>query len=135
MPLFEWDDSYCVHIAEIDDQHKKMIGILNRLYESVQQGTASSMLKPIFLEFLDYLKEHFATEERLMLQHQYPGYQAHKKEHEACFKRTIHFKVALDGGNVVDPVDACQFLKTWLEEHIAGEDQEYVAFFNAKGVR
>ena len=135
MTPFQWDPSYSVGIAEIDDQHKKMVGILSRLYESVRQGNAQEMLKPIFVEFLFYTQDHFATEERLMLQYKYPDYKAHKAVHDACLRKVLTFKRALDNGLAVDPVEACEFLKAWLEDHLAGDDQEYVEFFHARGVK
>ena len=35
MPWIEWRPEYNVHINKIDEQHKKFVGIINKLYEAL----------------------------------------------------------------------------------------------------
>lgn len=39
MPLIEWNDSFSVKIDSIDEQHKKLVDLLNSLNEEMVQGT------------------------------------------------------------------------------------------------
>ena len=52
MSLFDWKDDYSVEIAEIDEQHKSLIGLINRLYDAViEEEMDKERLGPIFSEW------------------------------------------------------------------------------------
>ncbi|MDM8555513.1 hypothetical protein QUF75_12340 [Desulfococcaceae bacterium HSG7] len=38
MAFLDWSDEYMVDLAEIDEQHKHLFDLLNKLHESVVQG-------------------------------------------------------------------------------------------------
>ena len=79
MELFvEWEDKYSVGIKKIDNQHKKLIEIINRLYYS-RGNRPHTVLGKTIQELIEYTKTHFTDEERLMRENGYPDYQAHKK--------------------------------------------------------
>ena len=47
MVLFEWDDTYSVNVGEIDEQHQKLVGMLNDLHEAMEQGKDKDALQEI----------------------------------------------------------------------------------------
>ena len=63
MPLFVWNDSYSVKVAELDNQHKKLIGLINQLYDAMKEGKGKDVLEVIFTELIEYTKNHFSAEE------------------------------------------------------------------------
>ena len=79
MELIEWTDEYSVGVTKFDDQHKGLIGLINRLTEEGQRAGT-------FEEVLDALdrsvKEHFRAEEALMHAHQHEGLEEHRTQHE-----------------------------------------------------
>ena len=44
MAFFEWDDNYSVGVAEIDQQHQRLIGLINELHEAMTQGSSRNAL-------------------------------------------------------------------------------------------
>ena len=46
--LFVWDDSCKTGIAEIDQDHKGLVNLINDLYEAMQDGSGGALLLPIF---------------------------------------------------------------------------------------
>ena len=38
MPLLEWNDTFSVGFEEIDNDHKQLIGIVNRLDDAITAG-------------------------------------------------------------------------------------------------
>ena len=59
MAPLEWTDSYSAGNAHLDEQHKGLIALINRLDDA-------SMTGPVLDRLQDYVDEHFRDEERLM---------------------------------------------------------------------
>ena len=59
---FEWIDNYSVHIKEIDDQHKKLISLINQLEESANTGNFKDTVNNALEELMEYVHTHFETE-------------------------------------------------------------------------
>ncbi|MEJ2345264.1 MAG: bacteriohemerythrin [Gammaproteobacteria bacterium] len=127
MALFQWDASYCVGIPEVDDQHEKLVGMVNRLDEAVTAGRDETAIDQILKGLLDYTRYHFGTEERLMeaagLQDD-EHYKKHKNQHIDFVNTVVEEVTALRRNH--EPVSAplLQYLIKWLVEHILGSDRE-----------
>jgi hemerythrin len=145
MAFLEWDSRFSVRIAEIDQQHKKLIGLINRLHESMQQASGRDALETavqelsaqatVINEMVEYSSYHFSTEEKYMRQHVYPDYEKHKKEHEYFTNKVRTLKSDFDGGQAILSGQIMEFLKEWLSGHILGVDKKYEPFFQAKGLK
>lgn len=135
MPVFTWSDKYSVSVNQMDSQHKKLIDIINELYDAMQAGKASTALSKIVGDLLNYTKQHFTAEEKYMLQYDYPKYAAQKKEHDFFIEKIKKYQADLDSGKTTFSVDMSVFLKNWLVNHISVVDKEYGPFFNEKGMR
>jgi methyl-accepting chemotaxis protein/hemerythrin len=133
--MLTWDDSLSVNIDAIDDQHKVLVDMINGLHEAMRTGKGVKVLAKLVDGLKNYTVDHFATEERLMMQHKYPGYLAHKKEHERFVAKVLEFENAFTHGKASLTMDVMRFLKDWLVGHIKGVDKKYGPFFNERGVR
>jgi len=133
--MLTWDDSLSVNIDAIDDQHKVLVDMINGLHEAMRTGKGVKVLEKLVDGLKNYTVDHFATEERLMVQHKYPGYLAHKKEHEKFVAKVLEFENAFIHGTASLTMDVMRFLKDWLVGHIKGVDKKYGPFFNERGIR
>jgi two-component system NtrC family sensor kinase len=127
MALFQWDSSYCVGIAEVDEQHEKLVAMVNRLDQAVTAGRDDTEINQILKELLDYTRYHFGTEERLMEaagQRDSVHYKKHKGEHVDFVNTVVEKVTTLRQRN--EPVSAplLQYLIKWLVDHILGSDRE-----------
>lgn len=134
MPLFPWDDSYSVGVRVIDDQHRKLVGLLNDLHDAMRVGKARDILGRIFEDLVAYTKYHFATEERLMQEHAYGEYAAHKAEHDDLTAKALDLQRRWREGTLGISIETSEFLRAWLAHHIQGTDKQVGAFLNTKGV-
>ncbi len=134
MALFVWSDKYSVNIKEIDEQHKKLVDMLNELHDSMKAGKGKEVLGSIFTGLIQYVGTHFATEERLMSSNAYPEYAAHKAEHTKLTQKALELQKNFQEGVPVLTVELMNFLKDWLQTHILGTDKKYGPFLNSKGV-
>lgn len=73
MALIQWDDSFSVKVAEIDQQHKRLIVMINELHDAMKQGKGKDALGKIINGLISYTATHFDTEERYFDQFEYPA--------------------------------------------------------------
>jgi hemerythrin len=132
MGLIKWNKFYSVHIEEIDNQHKRLIDLINRMYDAMKSGKGRDALSAVLAELVDYTVYHFETEERMFLQHGYAEYEAHKIIHDDLTRRTRELKDQLDRGNDLITMDVMLFLSNWLNVHILEVDKKYVPYLGSK---
>ncbi|MDH5682718.1 MAG: bacteriohemerythrin, partial [Spirochaetota bacterium] len=129
-----WDESLSVNVKSIDEQHMKLIHIINDLYNSVQQGDSSSRLNDILNSLLTYCDKHFSYEEKIMEDHNYPGLPIQKVEHDAFKEKVRYFMDTHSNNGHLVTGDLIVYLQEWLSNHIQVVDQEYSEFFADKEV-
>jgi hemerythrin len=133
--LFTWNPSYETGIREIDAQHRKLVEILNSLYDAMSKGQANKVLGPLLDELVKYTVVHFATEERLFKHYGYPDAVAHKKEHDDLTAQAKKLQADFNAGRVSLSLQVGAFLKDWLSHHILQSDKKYAPFLAARGVK
>lgn len=82
MSLIDWSDDFRTGIASLDFEHRQMIDLLNEMAAAVLPGGTGEQVADFLGEVYAKIQAHFALEERIMREHRYAGYAAHKAEHE-----------------------------------------------------
>ena len=132
---FRWTEAYSVHVAILDEQHRRLFDTVNDLDRALREGDGNSAIDAILARLVDYAVVHFAAEESLMKQHEFPGLPTHRTQHE-MFRQTIAgFLEDHQAGKAGVPVSVLFFMQGWLKQHVLKTDQQYSAFLNARGVR
>jgi len=121
----EWNDSYSVGYASIDDQHKKLINIINGLYSAFKSGQGFIKLQKILNELTEYTKIHFSHEEELFDRHAYEHAYEHKILHRKLIDKINDFELSFKQGEIAVAPKLIEFLKDWLLNHILGTDKKY----------
>ncbi len=135
MPLIVWSEELSLGIDSIDNQHKKLVEIINNLDESMKGNDSNIQLKAIFAELNQYTQRHFYYEEKLFEQHGYQDSIEHKRQHAELIVQLTELKEKCDHyQNESVTQDVMQFLKNWLTYHILKTDKAYSQFLIAKGV-
>ena len=132
--FINWIDDYSVGVKEFDDDHKKLIDLINKLHEAMSQGKGKDILQSIFQELLDYTVKHFGKEEKLMAQYQYPGINGHISGHRDLTKQAMELQDKFKNGTVLISIEVLRFLKDWLNGHILNTDMQYKSFFSGKKI-
>jgi methyl-accepting chemotaxis protein/hemerythrin len=133
--LFEWDDSLSVKVTEIDNQHKRLIDLINQLHKAMGEGKSKEEIDGILNGLIDYTKTHFGYEENLFDKYKYPETTQHKQAHIDLVKQVVEFEKKFKEGKENISMDLMNFLKNWLINHIKGTDQKYSKFLNDHGER
>ncbi len=134
MELIKWKDIFSVKVSEVDIQHKKLIGLINQLYDAMRIGKGREVLGSVLTELVHYTIYHFSTEERLFREYGYPEYDEHKQIHDDLTRKAKELKESFDRGNKMITIDVMLFLSNWLNVHILEVDKKYSEFLNSKGV-
>ena len=134
MPLLQWNDELSIGINSIDEQHKKLVNIINALNDALAEGKADDVLAEIFDELADYTVKHFGYEEQMFDQYGYVEAEAHKTEHKALINQVKKLQEKVNAGDFMISVEVMIFLKEWLINHILKTDKAYAPFLIAKGV-
>lgn len=131
--FFKWMPEYSVGINEIDAQHRELVNILNRLFLAVSKLEGDQVIAGILDALTGYTRTHFGLEEQLMRQAKYEDLAAHMEEHRKLLEKLT----ALSRKHLLEekPIyfEMLAFLKTWLKEHIQGEDTKYSAALQKVG--
>jgi len=134
MSLIKWEQKYSVDVGMFNDQHKKLIDIINDLFDSMKIGKSNEKLGEIFTSLIDYTKYHFKDEEDMMKKYFYPDYLTHKKEHDVLTEKVLEYKAKFDNKEILISIELLNFIKEWLMNHIMQTDKKYGVFFNSKGL-
>jgi len=129
MELISWKESLNVGIKDIDGQHRRLVALINKLFEAMSQGKSKEIMHSVFSELSNYVITHFATEEKLMKKYKYSDYDQHKQEHKFFIDKLNEFKIKFSNGNLSISLEVLNFLKDWLLKHIIGTDRKYIPLF------
>ena len=133
--FFAWADEMSVGIAEVDEQHKTLVGILNRLFSAVVSRESHEVTAEILDTLVDYSNTHFGLEEKLMQEAGYDPveFAAHLREHRAFIEKigSVAEKHLAEGKSV--SFEIISFLKRWLRDHILVTDRKYASALQESG--
>ena len=135
MAFINWSESLSVKINSIDDQHKKLIDMINDFYDNVVNRSNNENISKLISEMKKYTIVHFNAEERYMKQFSYADYEAHKKEHDLFVSKVKDVEEKFNSGKLVMSLEITGFLKDWLKNHIQVTDKKYTDFFIKNGIK
>ena len=128
MDHMEWTAAYSVGVEDIDDQHRRLISIINRLLATGAGTSSSDEILAVLSDLVDYTDYHFRTEDNYMMENEYPLFLTHRKEHLAYLKKMGDFVAALERkeDDLLD--DILAYLTDWWETHITKSDMRYARY-------
>lgn len=135
MAYLAWQNEFSVGIPSIDAQHQNLVRMLNDLFQASQSAQNQEAVGQVLRELVKYSVAHFATEERLMRDHAFPGYGEHRNIHEKMKAKVSSLVQDYQAGKAQIGQEVTQFLKDWLTKHIQQTDMKYSQFLVQKGVK
>jgi hemerythrin len=135
MPLIIWRDSFLTGFSEIDQQHKKLVDMINTLFDSISNKDRQAVLDEAFISLVKYTQVHFKQEEELMVKYAYANFIEHSKEHADFIAKVTELSAKFKKGDNKVLIDVINFLKDWLINHIIGSDKKYIPTFQKNGLQ
>jgi len=133
----EWSASYSIGIKMIDDQHKGLLDIVNDLFNhsTGNEWEEQAYFKEVIQQAVQYVKNHFQTEEKLMAATKFPGYAEHKKAHDQFTLTVVTSAKDFASGKRLVLEKFAYFLKDWILSHIAVMDNQYAVYLRKIATR
>lgn len=124
MIFIEWDVNFYSGLPDVDQHHRKLITLANRLSE-VPHGK-TEILDQAFLELRDYISEHFSLEERLMQEAQIDAvhFKYHRGAHALFVAKVTQLWNSRNNDTDQDLKEMLKFLKSWILQHILQTDRK-----------
>ena len=132
MQLFVWDHQFSTGLPELDEQHRALIDVFNRLHDTLFNGSAHAQereaaLRRAFDRLMSYARAQFTAEETLMREagvddrHQ----QKHRRQHEQFI---INLREMWNSRATQPDLHGrlMGFLVSWIGLHILGVDPSMV---------
>lgn len=128
MDKIVWNDSFNIQVAELDEQHRRLVALMNRLIDLQEANKPDDAVADILGSLTNYLGYHFEVEEELMIDHGYPEIESHREEHQAFVLQVAYFIATYRESGSSLKRDILTFLKEWLAEHILKTDASFGRF-------
>ena len=125
----QWKDAYLVGDHLIDFDHQMLINVSNELFNEIENGTGHEVIEKTIHCLNDYIDRHFAHEEAMFLDTDYPDADEHIKTHREIEKIFRGIETAYNKDpHSLDPGDMLNFINRWLVRHILKVDREYIPY-------
>jgi hemerythrin len=124
MGLIKWKKEYSVGVTKLDDQHKKILIIVNQSIGQQFSTQNKGEIEEILDRLQNYIKEHFKTEEEYMLKHQYSGYEEQRNEHNQFIDRLFEAQKEYLKHGHVNSINIFNFVWDWFSHHILILDKQ-----------
>lgn len=133
--MIEWNDGLSIGVKVLDDDHKKLLEIINKLSIAIDDNLEKEVLESIFVDLEEYTIMHFKREESFIARCDYKYFEEHKDEHKGFAAKIPELKAKLlSSKDYINTQDVSVFLTDWLINHIVTEDIPLINVFQECGI-
>ncbi|MEX6503302.1 bacteriohemerythrin [Pseudomonas zhanjiangensis] len=125
MAYLVWQDDLNTGIAVIDEQHRRIVDMINQLHQAQARGGSRAEVGEVLGGLVDYTLSHFAFEEALLEEAGYAFTKPHKRVHEIFTGRVRDYGLRFEAGEDITE-ELIGMLSRWLFNHIRSDDAGYV---------
>ena len=135
--LVSWSSTLSVGIKLIDDQHKGLLDLVNDMFNHVvgDEKEERAYFKSVIQKAVEYVKVHFATEEKIMIATKFPGYNEHKRAHDTFVINIVNSIRDFEAGKRFSLASFTKFIREWILTHIGIMDRQYFKYFKKIATR
>ncbi|MBY0432161.1 MAG: bacteriohemerythrin [Rhodospirillales bacterium] len=118
----------------VDEDHRKLVIMLNRMHDVLQEEASTDVIAEVLGEMLEYTHYHFEFEEAVMRQSGFPELEQHIVLHRTLTGRALEFLQRFkDEPSILLAYEILGFLSDWLTRHILRDDMKYRPYVARQG--
>ncbi|MGR3303608.1 MAG: bacteriohemerythrin [Candidatus Scalindua sp.] len=133
--MFKLNEEFSVNVVTIDEEHKKLIDIVNKAVVEIQHSKDPKEVLRTLDVVTVYAVIHFETEESYMRQFNFPEYQFHRNEHICFVRKAVDYKNRIAEDDCLIRDEVIKYLRKWTICHILETDKKYTEYFNGNGLK
>jgi diguanylate cyclase (GGDEF)-like protein/hemerythrin-like metal-binding protein len=131
LPFLEWSEAHAVGVPLMDEQHKEMAKLINRVGEDLKAGHETDRLNESLSMLIEASRAHFADEERLLFEAGLgPAAERHRQEHRRLLEELQSQAAKIDGRSMALTM---RYLNFWLLHHIDTMDKPHAKLVLERG--
>lgn len=134
MPFIVWDELYETGVPAIDEQHKNLVSLANRMLDVLTKKRGKDEVLYVITQMIQYAEVHFRTEEEFMIKAGYPDLEEHILLHEGFKRKITEFEQKFETHDLSLTTELTIFLTTWVTDHFTMVDQKYVPDLKRAGL-
>lgn len=121
--MISWSETFATGVARIDEEHQKLVAMLNQLEEAIQVGRGSKLISALVGDLRLYADRHFNHEESCMEQYRCPTAAENKEAHAHFREMLAKAQLRLTGGgNALAAQQVHRELCEWIVKHVLRVD-------------
>ena len=126
-----WSNEFETGNANVDEQHKELFNLVQQVLDADAFVNTKENVETVIGFLTNYAVRHFATEETLMIESNYPEYDKHKALHDDFVKDVVAFvnRLKVEGDTISIKDTMNNFVVVWLKEHIMGSDKAMAEYY------
>ncbi|MFC2138090.1 bacteriohemerythrin, partial [Bacteroidota bacterium] len=128
-----WISKYNLQIPEMDDQHKRIVKLINEVNEALDGKKSGSEIVKIIKNLINYTSYHFHTEEDYFKEFKYKEAADHKKEHKGILTLLQTTEKNVAEGNLDKLDEDLIEIKSEIITHFTEVDIKYIDTFKMFG--
>lgn len=131
----QWQDEYSVGVKELDAQHQNLLNIINTLLVGQQDEYDAIKMSEMISSLIHHAYVHFATEERYLVQANFPDMKAHVLEHVGFIMKTLELSHKVKEGTEDNRLELLRYLKGWYSSHVLVSDRKFIPYMTAERIK
>lgn len=131
--FFQWNKELETNIQFVDDDHRKLVDMVNTLHQAMKDEEGSTKVAAIIDGFVSYAETHFSREINMLREHGYPDVNNHGNKHDLLVNELKTLASRYTQGEFTVVMDLLALAKDWLVGHIMHTDMLYVDHVKQRG--
>ena len=139
----EWTDDLTQGDVNLDKQVQEYIKSANMFFDAINDNNAEEYIDKILNELTEYARTHFASQENMMKDIDYPAIDEHQQEHKDFVRnvsKLLKMRLFLKRPKVDDDEydergiagvirDTADFIREWFKAHIQVTDKRLADYY------
>jgi hemerythrin len=132
--LLTWSRVSSVGVRAMDQQHGVLMDTLHDIRQAVLQGAGRERVTRELSRLLEFTRQHFLSEERLLEHMGFPALEQHREAHAKMIEKFERLLESAKHGNGAQMQAAAAAPHEWFAEHVEQLDRNYGEWLNERGI-
>ena len=125
----KWDKKFELGVERIDHEHRVFVDLIHNAARAAQDGSPVERILRLLGEIRKYAEFHFYSEENIMIDIAYPGYDDHREDHSMLLARLDDMQFNYRNG-IIDLDNVVEFLYEWFAMHTTRVDSQIADYLD-----